>query len=124
MKNRLWFIFGLATVVGIEILIGQYVHDAVIRPYVGDVLVVVAVYLLVRAVWPKGHPRLALWVFLFAALVECMQGLGWGNLPAIRNSRLLRIMLGSTFDWRDIFCYAVGCAGIALAERIIREKRG
>ena len=124
MKNRLWFIFGLATVVGIEILIGKYVHDAVIRPYVGDVLVVVAVYLLARAFRPQGHRRLALWVFLFATAVECMQGLGWGNLPVVRDSRLLRVILGSTFDWRDILCYAVGCGGIALAERLTRKERG
>ena len=124
MKNRPWFVVGLATAVGFEILIGKYVHDAFIRPYVGDVLVVVAVYLLARAIWPKGHPWLALWVFLFAALVECMQGLGWGNLPVIRDSRLLRVMLGSTFDWRDLLCYAVGCGIIALAERFMEKRRG
>lgn len=124
MKNRLWFILGLATVVGFEILIGKYVHDAFIRPYVGDVLVVVAVYLLARAIRPRGHRWLILWVFLFAALVECLQGLGWGNLPVVRDNRLLRILLGSTFDWRDILCYAVGCGGIALSEWLIRKKRG
>ena len=124
MKNRPWFILGLATVVCFEILIGKYVHDAFIRPYVGDVLVVVAVYLLARAIRPRGHRWLTLWVFLFAALVECLQGLGWGNLPVVRDNRLLRILLGSTFDWRDILCYAVGCGGIALSEWLIRKKRG
>ena len=117
MKNRLWFIVALATVVGIEVVIGKYVHDAFIRPYLGDVLIVVAVYLLVRAIWPKGHRLLPVWVFLFAAAVECMQGFGWADLPVIRDTRLLRIVLGSTFDWRDIVCYAVGCCGIALVER-------
>ena len=50
----------MATVVCTEILIGKYAHDAFIRPYVGDVLVVVAMYLLARAIWPQGHRWLAL----------------------------------------------------------------
>ena len=124
MTNRIWFILGLATVVCIEILIGNCVHDAFIRPYVGDVLVVVAMYLLARAIWPQGHRWLALWVFLFAAAVECMQGLGWGRLPVVRDNRLLRILLGSTFDWRDILCYDVGCGAVALVETACMKRRG
>ena len=124
MKNRIWFAFGLATVVGIECWIGRYVHDAFIRPYLGDVLVVVAVYLLARAIRPQSSRWLPLWVFLFVAVVECMQGLGWADLPVIRDSRLLRIALGSTFDWRDILCYAVGCGAIALIETCFNHRRG
>ena len=123
MKNRLWFILGFATVVGFEILIGRCVRDAFIRPYLGDVLAVVAVYLLARSIWPRGHRFLATGVFLFAAAVECMQGLGWSDLPVVRDSRLLRIVLGSTFDWKDILCYAVGCGAIALTERLLTGHR-
>ncbi|MBR1821702.1 MAG: DUF2809 domain-containing protein [Clostridia bacterium] len=121
MKNRLWFVVGFATVVGLEVLIGRYVHDRFIRPYVGDVLAVVAVYLLARICLPRDDAWLPLWVFLFAAAVECMQGLGWANLPLVRDSRVLRIALGSTFDLADIVCYAVGCGLIALARCAIQK---
>ena len=93
-------------------------------PAWGDVLVVVVIYLLARAIWPHGHQWLALWVFLFAAAVECMQGLGWGRLPMVRDNQLLRILLGSTFDWRDILCYAVGCGAVALVETACMKRRG
>jgi membrane protein len=34
------------------------------------------------------------------------------------TNRAARIILGSTFDWADIACYAVGCVFIVLFERI------
>ena len=53
MQNKFvgsrWF-YGLCCMVlfSIETLIALYVHDTVIRPYVGDMLVVVLVYCFVR----------------------------------------------------------------------------
>ena len=84
----------------IEALIALYVRDNFIRPYVGDMLVVVLVYSFVRIFLPTGMPRMPFYVFLFAA----------------------RIILGSTFDWADIACYAVGCVFIALFERFFQHK--
>ena len=37
-----------------EICIALYVHDAVIRPYIGDSLAVILVYLTLRAVTPMS----------------------------------------------------------------------
>lgn len=94
----------------IEVLIALFVHDAFIRPYVGDILVVMALYCLVRIFIPEGCRILPLFVFLFAAGVEVLQyfelvkRLGW------ENNAFLRVLIGSVFDWKDIFCYAVGCA--------------
>ena len=36
---------------GVEIFIGACMHDAVIRPYGGDVLVVILLYCLIRSFW-------------------------------------------------------------------------
>ncbi|HEX3935338.1 MAG TPA: DUF2809 domain-containing protein, partial [Puia sp.] len=36
---------------GVEIFIGACMHDAVIRPYGGDLLVVILLYCLVRSFW-------------------------------------------------------------------------
>ena len=121
MKNRLWYVLGFTTTVGFEILIGRFAHDRFIRPYLGDVLAVVALYFLVRSIRPRGHRFLAAWIFLFAVAVECIQGIGLAKLPLIRDSRLLRILFGSTFDWRDIACYAVGCGAIAAFEGVIKR---
>lgn len=48
-----------------------------------------------------------LYVFLFACMVEVLQYFQLADVLGITN-RAARIILGSTFDWGDIACYAVG----------------
>ena len=109
-----------------EVLIALFVHDRFVRPYVGDVLVVLVLYCLVRAAWKEPSRLLPLWVFLFAALVECGQYLSLAERLGLDGIPVLRIALGSTFDWMDLVCYAVG-SGISLvwqsAERRRKEGR-
>lgn len=51
-----------------EVLIALYVRDRFIRPYVGDMLVVVLVYSFVRIFLPTGIPRMPFYVFLLPVL--------------------------------------------------------
>ncbi|MDR0893479.1 MAG: DUF2809 domain-containing protein, partial [Mediterranea sp.] len=37
------------------------------------------------------------------------------------TNRVVRIILGSTFDWKDIACYAAGAALVALVEQLKRR---
>lgn len=93
----------------IETGIALYMHDTIIRPYAGDVLVVVLVYCLVRVFINRPLRRLPLWVFLFACAVEFMQYFQPADLLGLQHNTVARIVLGSVFDWKDILCYAVGC---------------
>ena len=56
----------------------------------------------------QGIPRLPFYVFLFACFVEVLQYFQLVETLGITN-RALRIILGSTFDWKDIVCYGAGC---------------
>ena len=51
----------------LELFIALFVRDNFIRPYVGDMLVVVLVYTCVRVLFPEKPRLLPLYVFLFAA---------------------------------------------------------
>ena len=105
----------------IEVFIALYVRDSFIRPYMGDALVVVLVYSFVRIFIPTGVPRLPFYVFLFACFVEVLQYFQLVETLGITN-RALRIILGSTFDWKDIVCYGAGCIFIFLFEQIFRRR--
>ena len=48
MKKRIFYIISFLVIFCIEVLIALYVRDRFIRPYVGDMLVVVLVYSFVR----------------------------------------------------------------------------
>ena len=61
------------------------------------------------------------YVFLFACFIEVMQYFQLVETLGITN-RVARVVLGSTFDWADIACYAVGCFFIFLFERIGKKR--
>ena len=116
MKKRTVYLFAFLLLLIAEVLIGVFVHDAFIRPFVGDVLITVLLCCLVRIVFPYGHRALPAWVFLFSTLVECIQLL---KLPARLGLQgtILGVIMGSTFDPKDLLCYAIGCALFFLADR-------
>lgn len=99
-----------------EVLISLFVHDSFIRPYVGDVLVVAVLYFLVRSIEPERVRLLPLLIFFFAAGVEALQGVNIVGMLGLESCDVMRIAIGSTFDWMDILCYAIGCLLLGLYE--------
>lgn len=124
MKKRWIYLSLFAAGLIAEILIGKYVHDSFVRPYVGDMLVVMVVYCLVRTVFPEKIKLLPLYVFLFAAAVEVLQGAGLARIPFIAQRPLLKVIFGSVFDWKDVACYAAGCAAVWGIEALIKGIKG
>lgn len=103
----------------IEVIIGVYVHDNFIRPYIGDVLVVVLIYCFIKAFVKIKTKLLPLYIFIFAASVEIGQYFNLAELLGLSDYRVARIIIGATFDIKDIACYLVGCLGLWLFEMII-----
>jgi len=108
-------------VFGIEAIIAIFIHDSFIRPYLGDVLVVVLIYCLIKTFAESETKLLPLYIFLFACLVELGQYFNAAKLLGLSSYTITRILIGSTFDVKDIACYAVGCTGLALFEMIVRS---
>ncbi len=104
---RYFVIFMLLLI--IEVLIALYVHDDFIRPYIGDVLVVVVIYCFIRIWMPEKCRLLPLYVFFFAAGVEGLQYFNLVRVLGMEENVFLRVLIGSVFDWKDILCYAAGC---------------
>lgn len=109
MKKRIQYFIAFVCLLVIEVLIALYIHDSIIRPFIGDVLVVIVIYTFVRIWIPEGVKLLPLYVFIFAAAVEGLQYLNIVKLLGLENNTFMRILIGSTFDWKDIICYMVGC---------------
>lgn len=115
MKRRISYLLMFLTLLAVEICIALFVQDDFVRPYVGDMLVTVLLCCLCRAIFPPLAPALP--VFLFAVAVEGLQWLGLAERLGLQGSAL-GILLGSTFDWKDILCYGLGCLVFAGAERL------
>lgn len=103
-----------------EVFIGLYVHDNFIRPYIGDVLVVVVMYCFFRIVILDKVKRLPLYTFLIAVFVEVSQYLQLIKILRLEENKFARVILGSTFDMKDIICYGIGTIFIILYEKLIK----
>jgi len=92
------------------VYIALFVTQPFVRGHLGDVLVVIPIHCAIRVIFPKKPKLLALYVFLFACLVEFTQYFNLLELLGLAHITWLRVVVGVTFDWMDIVCYAVGCA--------------
>ncbi len=118
MKKRLICAGISVGVLGIETLIALFVHDNFIRPYFGDVLAVVCVYFFARIFLPEKPHYLSAWVTAFAFCVELIQ---LSPLSEILP-KPLNIIVGGTFDFKDLACYFVGGAGCFWIDRKFFHK--
>lgn len=105
----------------LEILIALFVRDRFIRPYVGDVIVVMVIHCFVRIFLPDKAKLLPLYVFLFAVAIEVLQFFDYVALLGLENNRFMSILLGRSFSFADLLCYLVGCSLCFGAERLVQR---
>ncbi|NOH82585.1 DUF2809 domain-containing protein [Vibrio sp. 03-59-1] len=116
--NNTGIYFRLSTINGLKsficfialVVIALYVRDSFIRPTFGDVLVVVWLYYLLASILSMPVKWLAALVVLIAFVVEFGQLLQVATWLGIESPSLLAMILGATFDWKDLFAYGVGGA--------------
>ena len=109
MRLRYLLLFGLLLLT--EILIGVFLKGGFIRAYGGDILVLPLLYAFLRILFPRSDKFtmrvLPLGLFIFGVLVEALQGAHIADRLHI-TSRVIRIIIGSTFDFLDMVCYFAG----------------
>lgn len=127
MKKRLLYAAAFVLLTAIEVLIALFVNDSFIRPYLGDIIVVWVVYCFVQIfLCTKVKPYItAGGVFLFACLVELLQGIGIVELLGLGHIPFFRTLIGTQFDIKDILCYGAGALilfiAILLAKKLLRK---
>jgi hypothetical protein len=107
----------------VEVFIGVYVHDSFVRPFGGDVLVVILIYCFIKAFWNVPAIKTAIAVFGFACFVEGLQYLQIVDRLGLRKYPLLAIIIGTSFAWEDILAYGAGCALVIWWETKFHKKR-
>ncbi len=101
----------------IELFIGLYVHDHIIRPYIGDLLVVILLYCMAKSVISSKVLPTAMGVLIFAYAVEISQYFDMVNLLGLGKYKIARIIIGTTFSWSDMLLYTIGIAIVLLIEK-------
>jgi hypothetical protein len=107
----------------LEVAIALWVHDRLVRPYLGDSLAVVLIYCGLRAATPLGIHRAVAAALAIACIVEVGQWFGYVDLLGLSHCPMARVMLGTGFDPRDFLAYASGAVAIVLGETLNRRNR-
>lgn len=112
------YLIAAGALFAVEAGIAAFVHDSFIRPFAGDALAVALVYLVLRAAPPlRVGPAVAA-AFCIASVIEFSQLFHLLARLGLGGNRLLRIVLGGTFDLKDFAAYAAGAVAILLIEAI------
>lgn len=119
-RKNYFFFFILLLVV--EVLIAVYVHDNFVRPYIGDVLVVVLLYCFLKAFVKVPVIPAAIVVLIFSFVIETLQYFNIVDRLGLEHSKLARTVIGTSFAWEDIWAYIAGFILILIAERLLISR--
>ena len=108
----------------IEVVIAFYVHDDFIRPYFGDVLVVILIYCFLMSFLTISKFKVALFVLVLAFFVEFAQYFNFVTHLGLQDSKLANIVIGNSFALEDLFSYVAGFVVIIMAEYVFNFKKG
>lgn len=94
-----------------------------VRAYLGDVLVVILLYTLVLSFFRvKNRSALVLGIFLFAVGIEVLQYFKLAEILGFAEGSVPYIVLGNSFSWLDVACYAAGCGLVLLINFLLKTK--
>jgi len=101
-----------------EITIALYLHDSLVRPFGGDFLVVILLYCFIKSFFNLPVLLTAAGVLLFAYAVEISQYFHLVSVLGLQNSRLAKILLGTTFSFTDMLVYTLGVILVVMVENV------
>ncbi len=119
MRKKYLIVFTIVLI--IEIIIALFVKDTIIRPYVGDILVVILVYSFIRSIVEKRIKFLPIYVLIFATMVEIAQYYRIVEVLNLNNNRVISIIIGASFDFKDILCYIFGAIILLIWEEVDKK---
>lgn len=119
--NKNYFSLALIFTI-IEVCIALFVTDRIVRPFIGDVLVVILLYCCARILLRGDYRKFAFGALGFTCLIEILQYLDYVKLLGLENNRVLSAMLGRTFEWSDFAAYFTGFLIVLLCEKIYLNR--
>ncbi len=107
----------------IEVLIATKLKDIFfVRAYLGDVIVVILLYTMVKSFFRVNNQKLIGGILIFSCMVEFAQYFNIAEKLGFREGSLMYIVIGNSFSWIDILCYAAGCLLIYLFVKVTENK--
>jgi hypothetical protein len=106
----------------IEVIIALYIKDKIIRPFVGDILVVIFIYYFIKAFINTKAINIAIFTLFFSFVVEILQYFNFVEMIGLGHNKAARIIIGTSFSWIDLLCYFVGFILLFFIDKDLKKK--
>lgn len=107
LQRALYFVISVITFFLGILILKEFKGIPFIRGFMGDVLVVILLYFLLKVLFVQlNKVKAAIIVFLFATFIELLQLFQFADL--INAKGILRTAIGTHFDFWDILAYLLG----------------
>ena len=107
----------------VEVFIALFIKDKIIRPFVGDILVVIFIYYFLKAFINTKAINLAIFTLIFSFVVEILQYFNFVELIGLGHNKAARIIIGTSFSWIDLVCYFVGFIIIFFIDKDLKKNK-
>lgn len=101
----------------IELTIALFIKDSVVRPFIGDILVIMLIYFFMQTFFSCNTLRTIIGVLVFSYLVEFGQYFHLVKLLHLQDVAVANIVIGSTYDAMDLVAYTIGAFLLWIASR-------
>ncbi|MBW2960331.1 DUF2809 domain-containing protein [Mesonia aestuariivivens] len=103
-------------------MIERFFSSGFIRGVFGDYIIVFVIYSFICSFLKLKKLYVAIAVLILAYLIEIGQYLNVLQLLNITKSRSTAILVGSSFDWKDMAAYTFAFMTILLVEKLLHKK--
>lgn len=114
--SKKYFLLALLLFI-VEYMIALFVHDRIVRPFIGDLLVVIFIYYFIMTFFKLPILPTALSVLAFSFVIEFLQYFKLVEILGLQGSKLARIIIGTSFSWWDILAYTGGIILVLFFEK-------
>jgi hypothetical protein len=84
---------------------------------VGDFLVVILLYCIIRGCVDAGVKVIMVFVLLFSYLLETLQYFRIAEILGLASASMAAVVIGTSIAWFDIVAYTLGILTVLLLER-------
>jgi uncharacterized membrane protein len=123
MPSQINWLYGAGCFLSVEVFIAAFMHDRIVRPYVGDLLAVIFLYCLVKSLAEVPARPTILAVLVVAYLIEISQYFHLATHLGVGHSRMALLVLGSHFSWVDMAMYTLGALVLVASEWAMAARR-
>ena len=106
----------------VEVIIALYIKDKIIRPFVGDILVVIFMYNFIKAFINIKAINIAIFTLIFSFVVEILQYFNFVEMIGLGHNKAARIIIGTSFSWIDLLCYFIGFILLFFIDKDLKKK--